>query len=265
MERLADPLCALLAALCVAACSLLIGCSGGSVDDGGKVAMAALPPEGDDPLNRPVFLRGGHFLSGSDDWTEDYPYRSPFSKADEDVGDWQVEDFWIQQHEVTNGEYRRFDPTHSFPPGAERHPVVNVTWEEAMAYAVSIGGRLPTEVQWEFAARGLERREYPWGNDAPTCALAHFDDCEPRSSIEVMTRPGDVTPDSIFDLAGNVREWVMPVWWDSIRHPVNPDTRRLKGASFTHPAFFLRAAAVTDDLPNGWKWRTVGFRVVWPP
>ena len=133
-----------------------------------------------------------------------------------------------------------------------------------MAYAMYVGGTLPNDVQWEFAARGEERRTYPWGHASPTCDLAHYADCEPRGTVPVMSRPGDVTPEGVHDLAGNVREWATPVWFDPSRYPENHEARLLKGGSFRHPAFFLRAAALTKDVRAEHGWDNVGFRVAWP-
>ena len=248
---------------------LVVLSAGCSNDTAAHTATAAqsVPPEGaSDPLNRAVLVEGAAFVSGSEDWNDEFPIGSPYSKEDEDMSGWRVASFWIQEHEVTNYEYRRFDPGHEFQAGWGRHPVVNVTWQEAMTYAESLGGVLPTEIEWEFAARGAERREYPWGDSVPTCERSHYRECTPRSTIDVMTRPDDATPEGVYDLAGNVREWVMPVWFDRERHPVNPDALRLKGGSFVHPAFFLRAAltAVTNYLPTDYRRNNVGFRVVWP-
>ena len=242
---------------------LSVGCSNDTASQAATAAQSMPPKGATDPLNRALLVEGGPFISGSEDWTDEFPIGSPYSKVEEDMGRWTLESFWMQEHEVTNEEYRRFDPAHDFPAGWGRHPVVNVTWREAMAYAVSLGGSLPTEVEWEYAARGAERREYPWGDSAPTCERSHYRECPPRSTIEVMTRPTDATPEGVYDLAGNVREWVMPVWFDRERHPVNHDALKLKGGSFLHPAFFLRAAAVTNDLATDYSWDHIGFRVVW--
>jgi formylglycine-generating enzyme required for sulfatase activity len=235
----------------------LVGCAG-EVEDVGVIARA-------DPANPAVWIEGGTFVAGSDgdDSERDLPRASPYSRADEQAGVWTVRGFWIQQHEVTNEEYRRFDPEHGFPAGQERHPVANVTWRQALAYALSLGGRLPTEVEWEFAARGVEAREYPWGDAEPTCELAHYVDCEPRSTVPVLSRPAGVTPEGLHGLAGNVREWVMPIWFDPARHPVNRDAIKVKGGSYAHLAFFLRAASVTNDLPPAYSWDNIGFRVAW--
>jgi len=221
------------------------------------------PSQAVDPLNAAIYVEAGAFVSGSDDFQGGVDRASPFSKADEAVHTWEVEAFWMQEHEVTHAEYARFDPTHAVPPGAARHPVTEVTFEEALAYAESLGGTLPTEVEWEYAARGAERRRYPWGEEPPSCGRTHYLACEPRGTVPVMSRPLDRTPEGIHDLAGNVREWTMPVWFVRGRHPVNHETRKLKGGSFDHPTFFLRAASVTNDMPDDYAWDNVGFRVVW--
>ncbi|MDX1393553.1 MAG: SUMF1/EgtB/PvdO family nonheme iron enzyme [Gemmatimonadota bacterium] len=181
----------------------------------------------------------------------------------EGLGGARVAPFWIQQHEVTNEEYRRFVAEHAYPDSTARYPVTNVTWEQAMAYAVSVGGRLPTETEWEFAARGAEGRTYPWGEDEPTCERAHFQGCGERSPIEVMTRPAGATPEGIHDLAGNVWEWVMPTWFEPGRTPVNDEVRRMRGGSFDDEAFFLRATNRSNDFPAGFRYISDGFRVAW--
>ncbi len=229
------------------------------------VAPPTPPPGADDPSNRAILIEGGVFMRGSDDVDADVDPASPFSTADESPArQTTVAGFWMQEHEVTNEEYRRFDAGHEFSIGQERHPVVNVTWREAMAYAASVGGSLPTEAQWEFAARGTESRKYPWGNSEPTCERAHYGDCDPRGTIQVMSRPDGVTPEGIYDLAGNVWEWVMPVWFDPRSTPVNNASRRLRGGSFVDEAFFLRASNRNNDFYSGFKYDNIGLRVVWP-
>jgi len=131
-----------------------------------------------------------------------------------------------------------------------------------MAYAAFVGGTLPTEAQWAFAAKGTEGRKYPWGDSEPTCERAQYGECAPRATIEVMTRPAGATPEGIHDLAGNVWEWVMPDWF---RRPVNDESRRLRGGSFDDEAFFIRASNRNKDFFSGFKYVSIGFRVVWAP
>jgi formylglycine-generating enzyme required for sulfatase activity len=96
-------------------------------------------------------------------------------------------------------------------PGFEPHPVNEVTWHGARAYCAWRGARLPTEAEWEAAARGRERRLYPWGNQPPTAERAVF----ARRSNEtepVGGRPAGATPDGVHDLAGNVAEWTSTLY-----------------------------------------------------
>ena len=99
--------------------------------------------------------------------------------------------------------------------GQERKPVSLVTWDGASLYCGAWGKRLPTEAEWELAARGTTRRRFPWGNDAPRCDGVAFDRakggaCEgrPQGAADVGTSPQDRTPEGIWDLGGNASEWV---------------------------------------------------------
>lgn len=236
--------------------------------DGASAVPARPPPGADDPLNPPILIRGGilnEALARPADRREDSVILGPRSTIDE----WpfrreRVEGFWMQMHEVTNEEYARFDPSHAYPPGRERHPVSEVTWEEAMTYAEHLGGTLPTELQWEFAVRGPEGRLYPWGDEEPTCELATFRACGTEEAVEVMSRAAGATPEGIHDLAGNVWEWVMPIWFEPGRTPVNRASRRLRGGSYDDESFFLRATNRNNDFPAGFRMGSIGFRVIWP-
>lgn len=217
-----------------------------------------------DPLNPRVFVPGGFFRSGSEDYMEPAPPGSPFSKIDEQPSSWTVPDFWIQEHEVTNEEFARFDTTHTYPPDRARHPVVDVTVAEAIAYAHFLGGQIPNEALWEFAARGVESRIYPWGDEPPDCTRAQYAGCEVEGTVEVGSKPRGRTPLGVDGMAGNVREWVTPVWYDPTIHPLNRNVIRLKGGSFAHPDFFLRSASVSRRFLPEYSWNNIGFRVVWP-
>lgn len=229
------------------------------------VAHPVPPPGARDSLNPAVWVPGGRFTMGSDDPGLSTDPASPFSTYDErPLRPWNVPGFWMQEHPVTNEEYRRFDPGHRFPAGHERYPVTGVKWRQAMAYAASIGGTLPREPQWEYAARGRADRKYPWGDAKPTCERAHFEGCAPRGPVPVLSLPAGATPAGVYGLAGNVWQWVMPGWFVAGRTPVNHEVRGLRGGSYESAPFFLRASNRSDGYPSGFTGADVGFRVVWP-
>ena len=185
-----------------------------------------------------------------------------------------VAPFYLQQNEVTNAEYRQFDPLHE--PGApDDHPVTNVTWYDAMAYAAWLGGSLPTEAQWEFAARGGEGRRFPWGDQAPTPSRANYRDEDRsgsgRGTLPVGSFPEGATADGIFDLAGNVWEWCRDGADPASTAELDPaagdaaaaSTRVLKGGSYFNDERYLSAAGRNFLHPDA-RESVVGFRVAWP-
>jgi serine/threonine-protein kinase len=101
------------------------------------------------------------------------------------------------------------------PFSQEQHPVVNVTWEDAMRFckwAARVTGQsitLPTEAQWEKAARGTDGRKYPWGEEKPTPGLCNFDENVEGTTPVGMYSPAGDSPYGCADMAGNVREWVL--------------------------------------------------------
>ncbi len=133
--------------------------------------------------------------------------------------------FEIQQHEVTWGELepwlRERDvqsvaPSDSLPEGrVERYPATAVPWATALDYCRSLGGALPTEEEWEYAARGAELRPYPWGSDTIDLARTHVFRAGPLLS-PVMTNDQDATPGdrgrALYDLLGNAREWTASLY-----------------------------------------------------
>jgi formylglycine-generating enzyme required for sulfatase activity len=243
------------------------------------IAHHALEPPSeqvDDESNRRIRLRGGRFEMGT---TMDL-----FEAGAGQPHPVTVADFWMQQHEVTNQEYARFDPDHEFVTGEERHPVDSVSWYEAAAYAAWLGASLPTEAQWEYAARGTgapERnlRGYPWGDDNPGRsdgrAVFEADYTLPVDPPRVRGR----TPEGIEDLAGNVKEWCRD-WYDiygptdRVDDPLGPPRGReesamgglvrmrvLRGGGFNSSAFELRSAFRGKQIPAG-RFSNIGFRLV---
>jgi len=159
--------------------------------------------------------------------------------------------FYVDKHEVTNGLYLRFVtatghriPQHPKNPSrtlwkdgqvsetvAER-PVVNVDWHDADAYCRWAGKRLPTEAEWEKAAKGTEDRRFPWGNVEPTAKHLNFNQqwIGEKTLMPVGSYELGKSPYGAYDMAGNVWEWVAD-WYDDryyekspARNPKGPDT-----------------------------------------
>lgn len=128
-------------------------------------------------------------------------------------------DFYIDRFPVTNAEYKKFveatgaaEPTHwrrgTWPEGKADHPVVNVTWEQAAAYAEWAGKRLPTEEEWEKAARGTDGREWPWGSTFdPSRCNTNESGIWDTTPVGRYSPAGD-SPYGAADMAGNVWEWI---------------------------------------------------------
>jgi formylglycine-generating enzyme required for sulfatase activity len=230
------------------------------------------PPawDDDDVLNRRVLIQGGTFQMGS---PESDPDADPREYPEHRV---TVSDFYLQEHEVTNEEYRRLVPAHD-PDARDDHPVVRVSWDDAMAYAEWLGGTLPTEAQWEFAARGRDGRKYPWGDEDATCERANYAECGlPLGLAAVKSYEAGATPEGIYDLAGNVWEWCLD-WYapyestgqtDPTGPPESswsPPARVLRGGSFSDFPRDLRAAVRVHDIPGHRRdlYGDFGFRVAW--
>ena len=231
-----------------------------------------LPPPGigsqrlaeSDGMNQ-VFVPEGSFLMGSPDGDPDvFPHERPQHSV------W-LGSFWIDQTEVTNAMYARCvaegtcQPPRSTAantygtyygnPVYDRYPVIWVDWSQAQTYCQWAGRRLPTEAEWEKAARGTGGGYYPWGDEpvsqamlaefedvSDSCARAHYGACEPyRDTALVGERTAGVSPYGALDMAGNVWEWVGD-WYavDYYQHSTDSDPRGpeqgtqrvLRGGSF---------------------------------
>lgn len=114
----------------------------------------------------------------------------------------QLPAFYIDRCEVTNAQFKKFKPSHSYPEGEDHHSVSGVTWEEAREYAKSVGKRLPTEAEWEKAARGTDGRIFPWGNRWLPGMIPNYG-AGPADDF-----PQGASPYGALQMAANVWEWV---------------------------------------------------------
>jgi formylglycine-generating enzyme required for sulfatase activity len=170
-------------------------------------------------------------------------------------------------HEVTLSAFclDRFEAA-----GADGLPIVKVSRDAARAYCAQRGKRLPTEAEWEFAARGPRGRPYPWGDAEPDCRRANFNACDGKVAV-VGTHPAGASPEGVHDLAGNVWEWVDDCY---SRYPDRPvkdphidgacDLVVNRGGSWAHPPSFLRSAFRGGASPEV-LYDVLGFRCAQSP
>ncbi|MBV5326584.1 MAG: SUMF1/EgtB/PvdO family nonheme iron enzyme [Chlorobium sp.] len=152
--------------------------------------------------------------------------------------------------------------------GGDDHPVVGVTWYAAKGYCLWLSllesegrerqlYRLPTDLEWEFAAAGEEGRNYPWGNEEPTPQRANFNE-NIGATTPVENYPEGATPEGLYDMAGNVWEWTNS-WYDEVKK----EFFSLRGGSWLNSSAYLSCSARDSGDPGVW-YDDVGFRVVRP-
>ena len=196
-----------------------------------------------------------------------------------------LDGYWIYQTKVTNRMFAQCvavgqctTPSQELGgsvfnnPVFANHPVVGVTWDQAQGYCSWAQGRLPTEAEWEKAARGTNGNVYPWGNNDPVCDLLNFGYCSGVTS-EVDSFSAGVSPYGLYDMAGNVFEWVGD-WYSATYYseapalnpagPQSGEARSIRGSSFETGAFDQIISAVRHFGPQGYHNRDLGFRCAVP-
>lgn len=187
-----------------------------------------------------------------------------------------IDGFWLDKTLVTNELYMRcvesgqctppvyFNQLESNFSKAEYldYPVVYINWDQAKIYCHTVGRRLPTEAEWEKAARGIDGRLYPWGDEPPNGELANFNDAYIGVGPVGRYLKG-ASPYGVLDMAGNVREWVYD-WYSEYYYgeltasevPINPTgpaegtEKVLRGGSFTDTEIYLRTTSRLKHVPH---------------
>ena len=217
-----------------------------------------------------VLVPAGEFPMGSEQGDDD---EQPVHRV-------YLESFYLDTFEVTNGRFAKFvaaiqsEPPWGFadqemPVVHAEQPVRWVNWLEATGYCLWAGKRLPTEAEWEKAARGMDGRLYPWGNEPPTPAQAVFGLKEGAETVApIGNRDQGSSPYGVHDLAGNLYEWVAD-WYDEAfytmqptinpRGPTEGTTKGQRGGSYINGPYRLRAAFRTKGDPTEHD-PHVGFR-----
>jgi formylglycine-generating enzyme required for sulfatase activity len=221
---------------------------------------AAGPAAGPAAADGIMLIQAGAFWMGSD---EGPPEERPLHRV-------FVRDFWLDRHKVTNREFalflearglrtadgldyldaddpdariHRHDGRFVADPGFEDHPAVEVSWYGARDYCLWRGRRLPTEAEWEKAARGPDKRRYPWGDAPPDPGRAVFG--RPYNATAPGDgRPAGAGPTGVEDLLGNLREWTGSEYRP---YPYRPDDGR--EAAGPRAARVVRGAS-HDDAPE---------------
>lgn len=215
-----------------------------------------------------VYIPPGEFLMGLSLYPEgsEYPQHTVY-----------VDGFWIGKYEVTMAQYRRCVEAGAchrteelYARKPEDFPVVYVNWYRAQEYAQWAGGRLPTEAEWEKAARGTDGRTYPWGDmwDPTRC---NTKDSGPggRTPVGAYSPAGD-SPYGVSDMAGNVWEWTSSLLRpypynpsDGREDPHSKEDRVIRGGGWSYVADNSRSW-IRYAAPPGEGRRSLGFRLVYP-
>ena len=208
-----------------------------------------------------VYVPAGEFIMGSTEGTSnEQPLHTIYLDA-----------YWIDRTEVTNAQYRRcveagvctlpserhsvmiFNETPYFDnPRRQDYPVVHVSWADADTYCRWAGKQLPTEAEWEKAARGVDGRTYPWGNEWDPGKLNSWNDgWSHHGLMDVGRYPEGASPYGTLDMAGNVWEWVAD-WYDEDYYSHSP---------YRNPAGYSSADPVLKVMRGGSAFNTSEWNV----
>jgi hypothetical protein len=248
------------------------GCAPGEACQNGQCGVVSCYPDcvEEDLIPAGTFWMGCNEAVDNECQSNEYPYHEVY-----------LDSYYIDHTEVVQAEYEKcINTSVCNAPGCEfspvnfpGRPVACIGWAQANAYCEWVGKRLPTEAEWERAARGVDGRKYPWGNETATCerAVMHGNGMGCGSNANMLVCSKSPEGDSLegpCDMAGNVWEWVSD-WYSEgtysespSSNPTGPDTgtqRILRGGSSGHSADDLRASRRLPDSPAA-MYINLGFR-----
>lgn len=240
------------------------------------------------PKDEMVSIPAGTYTIGRE--VEEFPQEGPVHQVT--LGAYEIDIY-----EVTNAQFRAFTNAEDCPgplvagnpdpcvyDGAvqsntrpnywtsgefQNYPVLNVRWDQAEAYCRWRGKRLPTEAEWEVAARGSEAYLYPWGDSEPTCDEANYEGCTP-DTVGRLAIDGGESPFGALYMAGNLAEWTADWYnadyytWGPTDNPIGPQagsSKVVRGGSWYCPATKV-TTTYRDHANPMWQYNTIGFRCV---
>jgi formylglycine-generating enzyme required for sulfatase activity len=167
-----------------------------------------------------------------------------------------LDGFWIDPYEVTNALYAGW---------GDQRPRANVTWTEARNFCTGRGMRLPTEAEWEYAARGSNSMIYPWGNEFASSNAVYVNNSGNQTAL-VGSYPSGQSWVGAYDMGGNVKEWTSSLFWsypyvstDGRENPNTSGDRVVRGGAFYDQPYILRGAGRNWTAAATADW-AVGFR-----
>jgi formylglycine-generating enzyme required for sulfatase activity len=259
-------------ALVAVVLALVGGCAGAPGPDGTGSPPRSVEPGDASPKAGMVVIPSGDFVMGNDDSMDERPaHRVHVDAFALDVTEVTVADYAVCSRagacppaateiswtNITDADRARSPFCNAGQAAKAQHPINCVSWDEASAYCSWVKKRLPSEEEWEYAARGHEGHTYPWGEAAPTDQL-----CWKRQNgtCPVAQFPDGHGPFGGFDLAGNVGEWTASAWSSTYDSPRDSPARVTRGGSWSYILPSSVGGAHRDaSLPNV-RLAEIGFR-----